>query len=124
MLQPFCDGSFLIEHKPTPQLQFWSKSGTARGSSNHCFVQWGKANSQTFEQKARNSKYNTNTLQALHPAAPTSCRQSWHSLASTLQVLMWLLSLFRCFFISQTFLGRATRANVLVNVGQTDISVV
>lgn len=45
----------------------------------------------------------------LHPWTTTSCRQSWHSIISTLQVLMRLLSLFRCFFISQTFLERKKR---------------
>lgn len=42
MLQLFCHGSFLTEHKPTPQLQFWSKIGTVGGSPNHRSAQWGK----------------------------------------------------------------------------------
>lgn len=37
---------------------------------------------------------------------PTCCRHSWHSIASTPQVPMRLLSLFRCFFVSHTFLER------------------
>lgn len=59
----------------------------------------------------------------LHPGqdparAPTLCRQSWHSIASTLQELMQLLSLFRCFFISQTFLERKTMRKFPVSVRQ------
>lgn len=53
-----------------------------------------------------------------HPRAPTLCRQSWHSIVSTLQALMWLLSLFRCFFTSQTFLERKTMTKFPVDAQQ------
>lgn len=53
------------------------------------------------------------------PGTPTPCRQSWHSIISTLQLLMRLLSLFRCFLISQTFLegenGDKTPITVIVD---------